>query len=72
MTQPLPKDLQSIPERLARIEELLEQLLRTQKAKRRGEKRRAATIARRVAAEVTYQPTDIERAAARRALRRLR
>jgi hypothetical protein len=58
--------------RLAHIEGLLEQVLRELRGKRRRGTKRGRTVAQRQAAAVTYTPTELQMAAARRALRRHR
>ena len=54
--------------RLARIEGLMEQVLRELRERRRRGAKRARSIADRIASEVRYQPTELQIAAARRAL----
>jgi hypothetical protein len=54
--------------RLARIEGLMEQVLRELRERRRRGAKRARSIADQIASEVRYQPTELQIAAARRAL----
>lgn len=61
--------------RLARIEGLLEQVLREQRGRRRRAGKRRATVAHRVLSLVEsepeeFQPNDLQRQVAKRALRR--
>lgn len=55
--------------RLARIEGLMEQVLRELRGRRQRGVKRGRTVVQRAAAAITYQPTELQMAAARRALR---
>jgi len=58
--------------RLARIESLVDEVLRELRASRRRGIKRGRSIAQRAADAVRYQPTELQIAAARRALSRRR
>lgn len=60
----------ALAERLDRIEHLLEQVLSESKRRKRRGGKRAATVAQRAALSVESQPTELQRARARRALAR--
>jgi len=57
-------------DRLDRIEDTLAQILREMRARKRRGAKRAGTVAQRAAADVTSQPTELQRALARRALQK--
>lgn len=56
--------------RLATIESLMNEVLRELRARRRRGIKRGRTVVQRAANEVRYQPTELQVAAARRALSR--
>lgn len=60
----------AIAERLTRIEMLLEQLVRKKRVQRAKGVKRARSVAERVAADIQSRPTELQRAAARKALLR--
>jgi hypothetical protein len=76
-----PRDIQSLSHpvidadtnaRLARIESLMNQVLSELRARRRRGIKRGRSLVQRAADAVRYQPTELQIAAARRALSRRR
>ncbi len=61
----------SLHARLDRVEQMLVELVERGRKNRRAAGKRAATIAAERRAEVVHQPTDLDRARARRILRRI-
>lgn len=61
----------SAASQLDRIESLLVQILAERRGRRRRAGKRAVKVARKAGSEVVHVPTDIDRARARKILRRL-